>query len=339
MVTNSRNRPVPKREILHPGRRRTADLGALGAHRRELEALCFITVTLATLTDDLLRLVEMRITAIWRWAHGVAAEQVTPRRVRLRGEVLAEIRVLVNDPVVTDAAFRDQVRALVQPAAEADPTTRAADVRAVLCRNARRIRPLLELLLTLRLRAERGHAPRECLEWLRGVYEDGSERLWPDPPAEWYPRRWRPLVQGNDGQRALRAFEAATLALVRRSLRNGSLWSPYGEEFSDPARNLMPVTVWQSSAAGYRFRKNLPQDPEAYTDQVQAALRGALAGLEEAVANDAVYIGRKDLYFPRDLAERLPDGLDLVQSHLYRKVGRVQFPVLLLELDAQVHFS
>lgn len=320
-------------------RRRAADLGTLSDHRRELEALCFITVTLTTITDDLLRLVEMRITAIWRWAHGVAAEQVTPRRVRGRAELLTEIRVLVNDPTVTDAAFRDQVRALVQPAAEGAATTRAGDVREVLCRNARRIRPIVELLLTLRLCAERGHAPRECLEWLRGIYDDGGGRLWPDPPAEWYPRRWRPLVQGNDGQRALRAFEAATLGLVRRSLRNGSLWSPHGDEFSDPARNLMPAAVWQSSGAGYRFRKNLPKDPEAYTDRVQAALRGALAGLEEAVANDAVYIGHKDLYFARDPAERLPDGLELAQSRLYRKVGRVQFPVLLLELDAQVHFS
>ena len=101
----------------------------------------------------------------------------------------------------------------------------------------------------------------------------------------------------------------------------------------------MPVNVWQNEAYGYRFRKNLPRTAEAYTDQIQAALRAALAGLQEAVERDAVCIGNKDLYFPRGEAEPLPEGLDLAQIHLYRKVGRVQFPVLLLELDAQVHFS
>lgn len=35
----------------------------------------------------------------------------------------------------------------------------------------------------------------------------------------------------------------------------------------------------------------------------------------------------------------MPEGLDEAQIQLFRRVGRVQFPVLLLELDAQVHFS
>ena len=320
-------------------RRRAADLSALGTSRRELEALCFMTVTLSTLTDDLLRLIEIRVTAIWRWAYGVAADEVTPNRVRRRGEVLTQIRSLVDDPAVSDAAFRHQVRTLVRPATETDVPTRAADVRDVLCRNARRIRPLIELLLSLNLSAERGHPARACLEWLRGVYADGGQRLWPDPPVEWYPRRWRALVQGNDGPLALRAFEAATLGLVRRALRNGTLWSVHGEEFSDPARHLMPEPTWVRSATGYRFRKGLPANPVAYTDQVQAALHAALAGLEEAVERNAVYIGRRDLYFPREPAERLPDGLDLAQTRLFRKVGRVQLPVLLLELDSRVRFS
>ena len=50
-------------------------------------------------------------------------------------------------------------------------------------------------------------------------------------------------------------------------------------------------------------------------------------------------VGHKDLYYPRGEAEQLPHGLESAQIHLYRKVGRVQFPLLLLELDAQVHFS
>ena len=34
-----------------------------------------------------------------------------------------------------------------------------------------------------------------------------------------------------------------------------------------------------------------------------------------------------------------PEGVDQAQSELYRKVGRIQLPTLLLELDSQVHFS
>jgi len=182
------------------------------------------------------------------------------------------------------------------------------------------------------------HAPWYALECLRSQYKDSVHEIWRDAECDWA-RRWQPLIADPDERLAFRAYEAATLWAVRKSLRNGSLWSRHGEEYSDPACNLMPIKVWHAQAHAYQYRKHLPSDPRLYTEQVQAALRAALTGLQDAVASDAVYIGRKDLYFPRDEAEQRPDGVDLAQIHLYRKVGRVQLPVLLLELDAQVHFS
>jgi hypothetical protein len=68
-------------------RRRAADLSRLPSVRQELDPVCFATITLATLADDLLRLAEMRIAAIWRWAHTIAAEQLTPQRVQRRGGI------------------------------------------------------------------------------------------------------------------------------------------------------------------------------------------------------------------------------------------------------------
>jgi hypothetical protein len=62
-------------------------------------------------------------------------------------------------------------------------------------------------------------------------------------------------------------------------------------------------------------------------------------GLQEAVAAGEVWVGRKDLYFRRDDAEVQPEGVEQAQNDLYRKVGRIQLPTLLLELDSQVHFS
>jgi hypothetical protein len=97
-------------------RRRRADhVPQLPPFRQELEAICFAAVTLATLADDILRLLEMRIAAIWTWAHKVASEQVTPHRVRKRGEILAELRRLVTDASLTDAAFREQAATILRP--------------------------------------------------------------------------------------------------------------------------------------------------------------------------------------------------------------------------------
>jgi TnpA family transposase len=101
----------------------------------------------------------------------------------------------------------------------------------------------------------------------------------------------------------------------------------------------MPPEVWKARRGGYQLEKDLPNAEHLYTDRAQAALRASLAGLQGAVAAGEVWIGRKDLYFRRDEAEVRPAGVDLAQNELYRKVGRIQLPTLLLELDSQVHFS
>lgn len=52
-----------------------------------------------------------------------------------------------------------------------------------------------------------------------------------------------------------------------------------------------------------------PASAQAYTDRVEAGLRAALAGLQDAVAADMARIGRHDLHFLSDAAERLPPWL------------------------------
>ncbi len=59
------------------------------------------------------------------------------------------------------------------------------------------------------------------------------------------------------------------------------------------------------------------------------ACSGAIRGL----------LGRRDVFFHRDPAEVVPEGLDLARARLYRQIGRVQFPTVLFELDACVYFS
>jgi hypothetical protein len=214
--------------------------------------------------------------------------------------------------------------------------SRAADVREVLTRNARRIRPLLELLVKLDIRgAGRGYEGLACL---KDTYKEGVESFWV-PTAPMWMRRWKTLVEDFDGRRALRAYEAATISAVRQGLRNGTLYSPYGEEFSDPTHHLMPPAIWQARRGSYQLEKGLPYPAERYTDRAQAALQASLAGLEDAIAAGDVWIGHKDMYFRRDEAERQPDDIELVHATLYRDIGRVQLPTLLLELDARVHFS
>ena len=87
-------------------RRRAALIANLPQFRQELETMCFAAVCLGTLVDDMLRLMEIRIAAIWNWGHKVVADRLVPARVRKKSEILAELRRLVTDPTLTDEAFR-----------------------------------------------------------------------------------------------------------------------------------------------------------------------------------------------------------------------------------------
>jgi len=333
--------PIPKeRQRVYARRlrrRRIDHLKRLPVMRQELEVACFAAVTLATLADDILRLLEMRITAIWTWAHKIAADQVTPRRARQRGEVLAELRRLVTDSSVSDTVFREQAVTLLLPA-DTRRNSRAADVREVLSRNARRIRPVLETLLQLGLRGDPRHPALAALSDLKSTYEESVSSFYLHRPPPWT-RRWQSLIDTPDPRRGLRAYEAATLWSVRQGLRNGSIYSPYGEEFADPANQLMPSAVWETRRDSYQSEKGLPYSAERFIDRTLAALQASLAGLQEAVAAGSVWVGPKDLYFRRDGAEEVPADVELTQARLYRQVGRIQLPALLLELDARVHFS
>jgi hypothetical protein len=116
--------------------------------------MCFAAVCLGTLADDMLRLLEIRITAIWTWGHKVVADRLMPARVRKKSEILAELRRLVTDKTLTDEAFRAKANTLLLADQPSTLRSRAADVREILSRNARRIRPILQLLTKLDLRGD-----------------------------------------------------------------------------------------------------------------------------------------------------------------------------------------
>lgn len=168
----------------------------------------------------------------------------------------------------------------------------AADVREVLSRNARRIRPMLQILIKLHGDGEGGNR----LSGLDGLYDDGINTFYMDKALAWA-RRWKTLIEESDTQTSARAYEAATAWTVRQGLRNGSLYSKYGFEYAGPSSHWMPPDIWEGRRNGYQMEKDLPNVEHLYTDRAEAALRASLAGLREAVAAGKVWVGRKDLYF------------------------------------------
>jgi TnpA family transposase len=337
--------PVPPERLRAYGRRlrrrKPAHFRRIVEPRRSLELVGFLTTTLASEADRTLRLVEMRINQIWRWAHRVSAEAGRPSIPREEG-LLTQLLDLVDDPTVSDQAYRAHAKArLYEWSAARSParSSRAARVREVLAAESRRIRPLLKDMLALGLEAVKGDDLIHSLNELQVYYREGWLDLHQGAIVP-YARAWQRLVDQPDREAALGAFEAATLWGIRKGLRNGSLFLSYAREYRGKERLLLPAITWSEQRRVYCERRHLPEAPEPFIARVMDQIRLGLKALEEAVTAQEVSVKANGIHLKDDPnCYTEPGDSDELRQRLYTRVGRVQLPELLLSVDSESRFS
>ena len=187
-------------------RRRPARFRALKDPGRTLEMVCFLRITLLQTTDVAVSLADLLIVSLHARTLGEVRE-AQARVARTFQPMLRDIRRLLTDPTIADAALRPALLALMPAEHDLFPS-RAAGVRWQLHEKARHVRPLLKALLTLPLAGdEQAPLVRACAQ-LRDLSQRPVRAL-PVPCESSFAPRWTALVDQPDRQRALRAFEAA----------------------------------------------------------------------------------------------------------------------------------
>jgi TnpA family transposase len=320
-----RRRPIKVQEIAEP--------------RRTLEIAALLSVLAVRQSDTVLRLLEMRIAEIWRWAHALARPE--PQGA-IPDEAVRELAQAMDNLTLSDADFRANARTLLAPWARRAGrlcNTRAAQVRERLANDRRRIRPLLKSLIPLRLQGASGDPVIGALRELELCYREEWLFLydWATAPVG---HAWNSLIQGSDRRAAFRAFEAATLCAVRRGLRNGSLWLPHAEHYGGQHRLLLSEQRWGALRSPFLDRRSLPSTAEPYLERVLAQVKAGLQAVEHAAATGDVCIEDRRVILRDDPAVTVERGdADLLREQLYARVGRAQLPDLLLAVDAETHFG
>jgi hypothetical protein len=216
--------------------------------------------------------------------------------------------------------------------------SQAAEVRWTLSEDARRVRPLLRNLLTLEFQGEAGSPVLAALAQLRRCYAEQQLELSEELDLSFAPE-WGSLLRGSDRRRALRAFEAATLAALRRGLRNGSLWLEHSLAYCRREHLFIPAVEWERGRRRYYRHLGLPPTLSRYTSPLLATLAGALEVVAQAVRAGEVSIENGQLHLPALVAEAAPVGLRHTQERLFQQIGTVQLPELIMEMDSQTRFS
>ena len=319
-------------------RRRPSAVRRLREPRRTIEVACFLRWQLLRVTDTILDLADDRIADLWRGARDRIEATVS---LKLAGyqRVMATVIALADNRSVSDQAFRERVRAAVAPFADRSGGNRTAAIRKERSERGAVVRPLLRQLLEVPLDLPAEHPLATALPVLRSVYAD-ERRVLPAGTDNPFPKVWAPLIDGAASREtALGAYEAATLMMLKRSLRNGSASTRQSVSYRAPDDVLIPAALWQREHERLTREMGPPASCETFIAGLQTALRELLRSLAQAVADGTIFVENERLRIPRLPAETEPAEVKALREEIFAAIGPAQLPDVLIELDSEVRFS
>lgn len=316
-------RPVKYRELKDP--------------TRSLRLVCFLKMALMQASDAAIMLGARQISKIVRNAYEKARLLEAEETVSSR-EMLNRIFERSHDATVSDADFRNYVIKLDEGYKPPQFPTRAAAARWILSEPNPGLRSLLSELQKLDIQAEEGNPNKERVDYLRTLYRQKMSVL-PMQPDVAVPAPWKDLIEGEDRERAMRALEAATLIGLRKSLRSGAVFVEHSEKFRGRHRLLIDEQRWAKERTKRYAQLNLPLSADDLINRLVAELEQKLAAVDAAISQGRISVETGAIHIPRVRAAEARPEVERKRNALFSKIGVVQLPDLILEMDSQIGFS
>lgn len=306
---------------------------------RRLEAACFMRYALCTSTDHLLAMLR-------RWLQKVtneAAKQVEAGRPDLEkklNEFIGEVRALAIDKnLTTHAELSTKLCELADNALKNKLPSRRSLIRLHLMIKSHQSRAILAKLVLLPFEAQTQHPVIDALNELRDLYAKKSHNELPDSVGIHLGRVWRDVINGADRNKALVAFEWATLFALRVALRNGSVYVGHSFAFRSQAALLIPKTEWEAKRNSFYGRLALPQDPKEFLEPITDHINQGLERLKDACVAGEVSIDTRGVHIEPLVAERTDAHLNTLRTAIFSRRPVGQVPTIILEIDSSVRFS
>ena len=320
--------------------RRPAKTRELKDDRQAIELVCFLRVSLLELTDIALQQGSRRSQQLFREAAQKA------RAARDRSDSVARNQARLAREVLRDSAKTFQTRCaetdqLLSRVLDAAPKSFVSEVRKALSTDHQRVKAFLGTLQDLDFG---GHPDDPGFEQLSAWRELQAMKTAELPPAYALPdvgTAWHDLVHDVDPRFGLHAFAACTMMSLRKSLRNGRVWIDHSLNFRSRDQMLIAPDEWAHDREKYVALLGLPIDVDDLLDPLLDNLRAGVAALAEACERGALEIGGDDGMLHLPAVTALPDEGEprRLRALIYQKIGDVQFPDLLLEIDSLCNYS
>ena len=299
--------------------------------RRSIELVGFLRHTLAAHTDTLIRMVDRRVSQLW----GRASVQAKADQGALPAltVLLAGLREAMASKRQSKAKRFDAMVKLIEryDAEELKPQSIAARQRAILVEEIRQIRPLLKSLVGLDLHAdEPSHWPALISAW-KEAYEKGTDQLTApmSPPKS---QAWKSLGVDEPNANKRNAAEAQLLWELRQALRRRTVHVPSSLSFQSRAAVLDPGDSTVTAARADTPVKTMLQE-------LVAEIGDGLERVSEAVKRGELTLNGTQVKVKRLAAQKAPTDLKETRRELYRGYQRVQFPDLIMAVDAETQLA
>lgn len=304
---------------------------------RRLEAACFMRYSLCTATDQLLSMFRRWLMDVYNEA-GHAIDRERPDGRKIAKDLAHAIKALAVDEELSLDKLRERLLELADRTLQTNLPSRRSLIRQQLIEKNNQGRSMLAKLVMLPFESETQHPVIDAINVLRSIYARKSTTL-PDTVNIKLGRAWRDVIHGFDREKALRAFEWATLSGLRMALRNGSIFVEHSFSFRSLSTLLIPEDEWKAKRNHYYGHLELPQDPKVFIGKIIEHLDEGLERLRDAALRGEVRVDEAGTHAAPLLAERADTHLDALRRAIFegRPVG--QLPKIILEIDSHVRFS
>lgn len=303
-----------------------------------LEMVCFLRVTLLELTDSVIYQAGRRVSDLVRQAYDKTQARQARSSVEYRDR-LVFIKTLVDDTSRTVEERLASIGELVADVGQPSNNSHAASVRQMLTEEPTRVRALLSSLKDLDFQGRPNDNSLKLLTSLKDIYAGKLNEL-PQDQAFPVDKPWRELVDDPDRQKALKAMEACAMVGLRKSLRRGSVWIDHSFSYRERDQMLIPPVDWGADRERHLSILGLPAEADAFLEPLLKHIQAGLEAVAEAKQQGKLTVDAQGmLHLPA--LQALPEEIDPKRTRdlMFKLIGDVQFPDLLLEMDAQTNFS
>ena len=307
--------------------------------RQLIELVCFLRVSLLELTDVALLQSSRRSQQLFR----EAADKAHSNRVRGTiglAQQAAKARAVLHDESKTWQARVIEARELLADLAETAGGSFVSQVRKALAEDSQRVHACLAALKDLDFGGREGDPGFEQWKAWAELQRQGATEIKGEVPLPDVGAAWHGLVRDLDPRSGYRAYEACTMMSLRKSLRRGSVWLDHSLSFRERDQMLIPPEQWAVQRDEQIELLGMPKSAAEFLEPLLANLVAGMSAVAEAQRRGKIEIGADGmLHLPAITA--LPDQSEPVRTRetIYKLIGSVQFPDMLLEVDAATGYS